>query len=56
MGSSQLAEMPASPALIEQALFEVKRLIVGQDYTLERLLIALLAKGHRAAGRRAGPG
>jgi MoxR-like ATPase len=40
------AEMPVSPALIEQALFEVKRLIVGQDYTLERLLIALLAKGH----------
>jgi MoxR-like ATPase len=38
--------MPVSPALIEQALFEVKRLIVGQDYTLERLLIALLAKGH----------
>jgi MoxR-like ATPase len=40
------ADAPASPALIEQALFEVKRLIVGQDYTLERLLIALLAKGH----------
>ncbi|MFN8496963.1 MAG: MoxR family ATPase [Anaerolineae bacterium] len=33
-----------SPA--EQVLFEVKRLIVGQDYVLERLLIALLARGH----------
>jgi len=40
------ADAPVSHALIEQALFEVKRLIVGQDYTLERLLIALLAKGH----------
>jgi MoxR-like ATPase len=27
-------------------LFEVKRLIVGQDRLLERLLIALLARGH----------
>src|SRR2546425_11094613 len=34
------------PAPIEQILFEVKRLIVGQDRLLERLLIALLAEGH----------
>src|SRR5437762_6385985 len=34
------------PASIEQILFEVKRLIVGQDRLLERLLIALLAEGH----------
>jgi MoxR-like ATPase len=34
------------PAPIEQVLFEVKRLIVGQDRLLERLLIALLAGGH----------
>jgi len=34
------------PAPIEQMLFEVKRLIVGQDRLLERLLIALLARGH----------
>src|SRR5205085_2050477 len=34
------------PAPIEQLLFEVKRLIVGQDRLLERLLIALLAEGH----------
>jgi len=27
-------------------LFEVKRLIVGQDHLLERLLVALLARGH----------
>jgi MoxR-like ATPase len=34
------------PAQIEQMLFEVKRLIVGQDRLLERLLIALLSGGH----------
>jgi MoxR-like ATPase len=31
---------------MEQVLFEVKRMIVGQDYVLERLLVALLARGH----------
>ncbi|MFN5882557.1 MAG: AAA family ATPase [Burkholderiales bacterium] len=31
---------------MERALFEVKRLIVGQDAFLERVLIALLAQGH----------
>src|SRR5918911_1416913 len=34
------------PAPIEQILFEVKRLVVGQDRLLERLLIAILAEGH----------
>jgi MoxR-like ATPase len=39
---------PAAPSLnlMEHVLFEVKRLIVGQDRLLERLLIALLARGH----------
>src|SRR4051794_6017827 len=31
---------------MEQVLFEVKKVIVGQDVLLERLAIALLAKGH----------
>src|SRR5262245_47632551 len=35
-----------SPAMVEQAMFELKRLIVGQDRLLERLLVALLARGH----------
>jgi MoxR-like ATPase len=35
-----------TPALMEQVLFEVKRLIVGQDHLVERLLVALLAGGH----------
>ena len=35
-----------SPAVVEQILFEMKRLIVGQDIVLERLLVALLSRGH----------
>ncbi|MCC6177211.1 MAG: AAA family ATPase [Chloroflexi bacterium] len=33
-------------SIAEHVLFEVKRLIVGQDHLLERLLVALLARGH----------
>src|SRR4051794_33418234 len=31
---------------LEEVLFEIKRVIVGQDAMLERLLVALLAGGH----------
>jgi MoxR-like ATPase len=31
---------------IERALFEVKRIIVGQDRVIERLFVALIARGH----------
>jgi MoxR-like ATPase len=38
---------PAQDAtLLERALFEVKRVIVGQDALVERMLVALLARGH----------
>ncbi|MDN4486616.1 MoxR family ATPase [Demequina sp. SYSU T00039] len=33
-------------ATLEQVLYEVKKTIVGQDELLERLLVALIAKGH----------
>ena len=33
-------------ALMEQVLYEVKRVVVGQDAFLERILVALLAQGH----------
>ncbi len=36
----------ASARLLEEALFEVKRVIVGQDLMVERLFVALLSKGH----------
>jgi len=31
---------------MEQVLYEVKKVIVGQDHLLERLMVALLARGH----------
>ena len=46
------AAMPAvsTPAqdatLLERTLFEVKRVIVGQDRMIERMLVAVLARGH----------
>ena len=33
-------------AALEQVLFEMRRVIVGQDRVLERVLVALLANGH----------
>jgi MoxR-like ATPase len=37
---------PASAGPIEKVLYEVKKTIVGQDNLLERLIVALLARGH----------
>jgi MoxR-like ATPase len=38
---------PAQDAtLLERTLFEVKRVIVGQDKMIERMLVAVLARGH----------
>jgi MoxR-like ATPase len=33
-------------AVLEHALFEVKRIVVGQDRMIERLFVCLLARGH----------
>ncbi len=38
--------MTAPATAVEQMLYEVKKTIVGQDALLERLLVALLARGH----------
>jgi MoxR-like ATPase len=35
-----------SAELVERALFEVKKVIVGQDRAIERMLVCLLARGH----------
>jgi len=35
-----------APAPMESLLYEVKKVIVGQDHLLERLAVALLARGH----------
>ncbi|TQM54558.1 AAA family ATPase [Humibacillus xanthopallidus] len=37
---------PTGRHALEQALYEVKRTIVGQDVLVERMLVALLARGH----------
>jgi MoxR-like ATPase len=34
------------PTRMERLLFEIKKVIVGQDHLLERILVALLARGH----------
>jgi MoxR-like ATPase len=38
--------MQTSANPVEQVLYEVKKTIVGQDVLLERLLVALLSRGH----------
>lgn len=37
---------PDHGTAMERALYEVKKIIVGQDHLLERLVVALLARGH----------
>ena len=37
---------PSPTGQLEEVLFELRRLIVGQDRLLECLLVALLARGH----------
>ena len=37
---------PTDAAVLERALFEVKRVVVGQDSMVERMLVGLLARGH----------
>ncbi len=47
---SQVVEEAPSPAVdatvLERAMFEVKKVIVGQDRLVERMFVALLARGH----------
>ncbi len=53
-GASATASAQDSPtalsggdvALLERAMYEVKRVIVGQDKLVERILVGLLARGH----------
>ncbi|MFE3003245.1 AAA family ATPase, partial [Nocardia sp. NPDC059246] len=53
-GVSTVKDAPPSPPntlerdvqTLEKAIYEVKRVIVGQDRLVERLLVGVLAKGH----------
>ena len=41
-----MTEQTPAAAELERALFELRRVVVGQDRLLERMLVALLARGH----------
>jgi MoxR-like ATPase len=49
-GGAQALGRPTTPAqdatVLERAMFEVKKVIVGQDRMIERMFVALLARGH----------
>ncbi|MFF0613007.1 AAA family ATPase [Nocardia tengchongensis] len=52
-GVSTVKDVPSAPSTLERdvqtlekAIYEVKRVIVGQDRLVERLLVGVLAKGH----------
>ena len=46
MNNDHLGSDREGAPIMERVLFEVKKVIVGQDHLLERLLVALLARGH----------
>jgi MoxR-like ATPase len=39
-------QSPTPDQILEQALFEAKRVVVGQDHMIERLFVCWLARGH----------
>ena len=43
---SRTSAPPDASRLMERILYEVKRIVVGQDHFLERVMIAILAQGH----------
>jgi len=40
------ADSPETAQLMERLLYEIKRVVVGQDKFLERVMVAMLAQGH----------
>ncbi len=43
---ARMADTAGAASLMESVLYEVKRVVVGQDHFLERVLVAILAQGH----------
>ena len=43
---SRDTDRPDASRLMERILYEVKKIVVGQDHFLERVMIAMLAQGH----------
>jgi MoxR-like ATPase len=46
MNDERVITLPEDAPIMERVLYEVKKVIVGQDHLLERLLVGLLARGH----------
>jgi MoxR-like ATPase len=46
LGHSSRQPVEDAGVLLERALFEVKKVVVGQDRMVERMVVALLARGH----------
>jgi MoxR-like ATPase len=46
LGGASAGALTDQARLMERILYEVKKVIVGQDHLLERVLIALLCQGH----------
>jgi MoxR-like ATPase len=46
MTRGEMSKQTTLDASLEQVLYQVKRVIVGQDTLLERMVVALLARGH----------
>ena len=44
--SDTMNQSPDTAQLMEKILYEVKRVVVGQDRFLERVMVAILAQGH----------
>ncbi len=45
-GQQPQNDVQSAAAVMEGVLYEVKKIVVGQDTFLERILIAMLARGH----------
>jgi MoxR-like ATPase len=43
---SDRTEAPRAQTPVEETIFEIKRIIVGQDRMIERIIVCLLAQGH----------
>ncbi len=44
--AEEIVKRPGEAPLMEQVLYEVKKVIVGQDHLLERVVVAILSQGH----------
>ncbi|HQR22596.1 MAG TPA: ATPase, partial [Burkholderiaceae bacterium] len=43
---SEMLKAKETGELMQRVLYEVKRIVVGQDHFLERVLVAILSQGH----------